>query len=66
MTGKIARLVRDKGFGFLAAEIGGEDVFFHRSCVENSTFDGLREGQRVTFEFTDSPKGPRAVFVRPA
>ena len=60
LNGTIKRLVSDKGFGFVAAEDGSED-FFHQSACAN--FDSLREGQRVTFQAGQGPKGPRAENV---
>ena len=62
--GKIKRLT-DKGFGFIDTGTG-KDMFFHMSSVEGTTFDELREGQRVTFTPGNGPKGPRAENVRPA
>ena len=62
-TGTIKRIARDKGFGFIR-DSGGQDWFFHRSAVEGS-FDSLSEGQKVSFEEEQSPKGPRANSVRP-
>jgi CspA family cold shock protein len=63
MNGTIKRLVRDKGFGFVAAPDGSE-YFFHQSACEQ--FDTLREGQNVTFQAGQGPKGPRAENVRVA
>jgi cold shock protein len=63
MNGTIKRLVRDKGFGFVAAQDGSE-YFFHQSACEQ--FDTLREGQNVTFQAGQGPKGPRAENVRVA
>ena len=61
--GTIKRLT-DKGFGFI--EVGpGKDLFFHLSAVEGTRFDDLQEGQRVTFNEGEGPKGPRAENVRP-
>jgi CspA family cold shock protein len=65
MTGKIKRLVSDKGFGFIAAADGSE-YFFHQSACTAVPFDELREGQAVTFERGQGPKGPRGENVRPA
>ena len=62
-TGTIARLLIDKGFGFIRDE-GGTEHFFHRSAVRDSVFELLREGQRVDFQPEDSTKGPRAGNVR--
>ncbi len=65
MNGTIKRLVSEKGFGFIAAGDGTE-YFFHRSACSQIPFDSLREGQAVTFERGQGPKGPRAENVRPA
>lgn len=62
--GTIKRLT-DKGFGFI--DIGeGKDIFFHMSAVVGTTYDDLREGQKVTFEVGEGPKGPRAENVQQA
>ena len=63
LNGTIKRLVSDKGFGFVAAADGNE-YFFHQSAVQSGGFDQLREGQAVTFEAGQGPKGPRAENVR--
>lgn len=63
MTGTIARLLIDKGFGFIRDESGIEH-FFHRSAVRGAVFELLREGQRVEFTNEESAKGPRAGDVR--
>ncbi len=62
-TGTIARLLIDKGFGFIRDE-GGIEHFFHRSAVRGAVFELLREGQSVEFSSEDSTKGPRAGDVR--
>jgi cold shock protein len=62
-SGTIARLLIDKGFGFIRDESGVEH-FFHRSAVRGAVFELLREGQRVDFVVEDSAKGPRAGEVR--
>jgi CspA family cold shock protein len=60
--GTIKRLT-DRGFGFI--ETGdNKDMFFHMSNVEGVEWDDLREGQKVTFEIGEGPKGPRAEQVR--
>ena len=64
-TGTIKRLVSDKGFGFVAAQDGNE-YFFHQSACRGVSFDELREGQTVTFDKGQGPKGPRAENVTPA
>jgi CspA family cold shock protein len=62
-NGTIKRLVADKGFGFVAASDGTE-YFFHQSALNGAQFTSLREGQAVTFEKGQGPKGPRAENVR--
>jgi CspA family cold shock protein len=64
VSGTIKRIVSDKGFGFVAADDGTE-YFFHNSAVSGARFDELREGQKVSFEKGQGPKGPRAENLRP-
>lgn len=61
-TGTIARLT-DKGFGFISREGEEKDLFFHSNEVVGTTFDELREGDQVSFEVGEGPKGPNAVGV---
>ena len=68
-TGTIKTIRDDKGFGFVAPDGSGgrNDLFFHRSAVENNGFDLLREGQRVSFDEEPDPRDPsrrRAVRVQ--
>ena len=63
ITGTIKRLVSDKGFGFILADDGVE-YFFHSSGCPQTHFDDLREGQAVTFDLGQGPKGPRGENVR--
>lgn len=62
-TGKIKKLIRDRGFGFIS-DTDGREVFFHQSSLVDVKFDTLTEGQNVTFEVEKSARGPRAVNVR--
>jgi CspA family cold shock protein len=61
--GTIKKLT-DKGFGFIDME-NGEDMFFHNSNLEGVSYDDLQEGQRVSFDKGQGPKGPRAENVKP-
>ncbi len=62
MKGTIKRL-NEKGFGFITPEEGGKDVFFHANDCTDGNFKEMQEGNMVTFEIGDSPKGPRATNV---
>lgn len=55
----------EKGFGFITAE-DGKDVFVHFSQINVDGFKKLDEGQKVTFEISNGPKGPQASNVTPA
>ena len=63
MQGTIKRLIRDRGFGFIRTE-DGQEVFFHRSTLEDLDFDKLHEGEKLEFEVERGNKGIRAVRVR--
>jgi len=63
LEGKITRLIRERGFGFIAAE-DGKEVFFHRSAVAGEDFDALGEGTSVEFDLEEGPKGLRAANVK--
>ena len=58
--GTIKFFNESKGFGFITPSNGGKDVFVHSSDL----MDNVREGDKVSFEIEDSPKGPSAVKVR--
>ncbi len=62
--GTIKRLT-DKGFGFIETSGKGEDLFFHSTAVTGGGFNGLHEGQQVTYTIGQGPKGPRAENVHP-
>ncbi|MFH1533392.1 MAG: cold shock domain-containing protein [Nitrospirota bacterium] len=61
--GIIARLVTDKGFGFISREGEEKDLFFHSNELVDVEFNDLNEGDKVTFEVADGPKGPNAIKV---
>ena len=55
----------EKGFGLIAVDGGGADVFVHYSAIQTDGYRSLDEGQRVEFEITQGQKGPQADQVRP-
>ncbi len=65
-NGTIARLIADKGFGFISREGEEKDVFFHTNELGNVEFNDLKEGDAVTFDIEESPKGLNAVGVNKA
>ena len=65
-TGKVKWFNDAKGFGFITPDDGGEDVFAHFSAIQTSGFKSLKEGQAVTFDVTQGPKGKQASNIVPA
>jgi CspA family cold shock protein len=64
-TGTVKWFNATKGFGFIAPEQGGDDVFVHQSQISMSGYRELAEGQRVEFDITQGQKGLQASNVRP-
>ncbi len=62
-TGTVKWFNESKGFGFLSQDDGGDDVFVHFSAISGDGFKTLSEGQKVTFEVEQGPKGPQASSV---
>ncbi|OZB89219.1 MAG: cold-shock protein [Microbacterium sp. 14-71-5] len=65
-TGIVKWFNAEKGFGFIAPEDGGPDVFVHYSAIATSGYRSLEENQRVSFDVQQGPKGPQASNVTPA
>lgn len=63
MNGVIKKKI-DKGFGFISQEDQEKDLFFHSNSLVGVTFEELQEGDKVSFEVEDSPKGKNAVNVQ--
>ena len=62
-TGKIKKLVRDRGVGFIA-DTDGKEVFFHKNSLAGASFDSLAGDEQVEFEVEKTEKGPGAVNVK--
>ena len=63
-TGTVKWFNESKGFGFISPSEGGKDVFVHFSAIQSEGFRTLAEGQSVTFDVEDGPKGPQASNVQ--
>ena len=66
ITGTVKWFNDAKGFGFITPQDGSKDVFVHHSAIQGSGFKSLAEGQSVTFDVEQGPKGPSATNVRPS
>jgi len=66
MIGTVKFFNVSKGFGFIAPEGGGKDVFVHASAVEMAGMRGLVEGQRVSFDIQPDAKGSKAANLKAA
>lgn len=62
-SGSVKWFNEAKGFGFIAPEDGGDDVFVHFSAIQGEGFRTLTEGQKVSFESETGPKGLKATTV---
>jgi CspA family cold shock protein len=66
LKGKVKWFNPTKGFGFIEREDKEKDVFVHMSAVRDAGMNGLEEGQEVTFDVEDGPKGPNATNIKTA
>ena len=64
LNGKVKWFNPTKGFGFIEREDKEKDVFVHMSAVRDAGMNGLDEGQALTFEVEDGPKGPNAANLK--
>tara|TARA_R110000782_G_scaffold123126_3_gene214551 strand:+ start:906 stop:1124 length:219 start_codon:yes stop_codon:yes gene_type:complete len=62
-TGTVKWFNESKGFGFITQDDGGADVFVHFNAIQGTGFKTLNEGQKVTYDVEDSPKGLQATNV---
>ncbi|CAG2146006.1 cold-shock protein [Cupriavidus sp. WKF15] len=65
-TGTVKWFNETKGFGFITPDDGGADLFAHFSEIQGAGFKTLKDGQRVTFEVKQGPKGLQASAIKPA
>jgi len=64
-TGTVKWFNAEKGFGFIAPDGGGPDVFAHYSAIQTQGYKELADGQQVEFDVTQGQKGPQAANIRP-
>ncbi len=64
-TGTVKWFNSEKGFGFIAPDDGGPDLFAHYSAIATSGYRSLEENQKVEYEAEQGPKGPQAANIRP-
>jgi cold shock protein len=65
-TGTVKWFNDSKGFGFVTPDEGGEDVFAHHTAINMAGFRSLQEGQRVSFDIADGPKGKQCANIQAA
>lgn len=63
--GAVRWFSNEKGFGFIAPDEGGDDLFVHYSAIQGNGYKSLEEDQRVSFVVTEGRKGPQADQVSP-
>lgn len=63
-TGTVKWFDESKGFGFITPADGSKDVFAHFSAIQSDGFRTLNEGQEVTYDVEQGPKGPQAANIK--
>jgi CspA family cold shock protein len=63
-SGTVKWFNAEKGYGFIAPDAGGDDVFVHFSAIQSTGYRSLEEGQKVEFEITQGQKGDAAADVK--
>ena len=66
ISGEVKWFKNELGYGFIAPDDGGKDIFVHHTAIEMEGYKTLREGQRVEFAIVRGAKGPQAAEVIPA
>ena len=64
-TGTVKWFNNDKGYGFIEPDDQGKDLFVHHTAIVGSGFKSLKDGDKVSFETEEGPKGPAATNVQP-
>lgn len=62
-TGTVKWFSDQKGYGFIVPDGGGKDIFVHHTGIEGAGFKSLKEGDKVQYEVSQSPKGEQAIKV---
>lgn len=63
LTGTVKWFNNTKGYGFIVQDNGEKDVFVHHTAIQAEGYRSLQEGQRVSYDVEQTPKGPAAVNV---
>lgn len=66
MNGTVKKIIADRGFGFISSPELGKDIFFHSNSLKVGTLEEFKEGDAVTFDTEDAPKGKQAINVKRA